>query len=764
LDKRSCREFVRILFFLSFFLWVVTAGAQDLSQQVRGRVEDKALHTSLVGASVKLIGASDSLLVASDTSGNFVFESVFPGRYELRITFTGYQSWQQEIVVISARSTEVIVSLEESPNVLESIEITSPGILTEVGSRSIGIEKTLRVPANFFDPVRVLTSFPGVVAASDQSNTIVVRGNSPAGLLWKINGLDVVNPNHLANAGTLSDLPVAYGGGVNIISSQLLDRTDLYAGSFPARFGNSLSGIVDMNLREGDKQESHVMLQASLIGLDVAAEGPIGKKKHTSFVANYRSSTVAILSALGAKFGDEDINFQDFTFSVDSKLRNNQRLSFFGFYGMSKNDFEHKDPDELEVEKDQYDINYDSKNFGTGVTFDKSTTGINISTGVAISGGDQRHQRSLSDPSAYTSEFESERLLVSAFGSIKANINSSLLESGVTVNYVHDAFPSLQGLGIDEKVSGILLQPYVQWKHALSDQLITQAAVRYLYYTYNQTGAFEPRLSFEYFSSARSSIKFSYNLISQSQQSGTYVFNENLELSKTHHLDLGYKISLLNGFRLSTNVYYQSLYDIPIQQFPSSYSLINSIESTGFPGLVSRGTGNNYGAEFLGEKSFFDKSYFILGGSAYKSTYRGSDLVERSTRFDGGYTVNLTYGKEWSKTKKESLKTFGISSRLLYLGGLRETPIELLSSGYGVIAVEDDTRAFENKLKDYFRCDLRLNWKKNKKGYTRTIAIDIQNVFNIQNEAYHYYDDIKGEITTQYQLGIIPILIYRIEF
>ncbi|TXH29827.1 MAG: TonB-dependent receptor, partial [Cyclobacteriaceae bacterium] len=346
---------MRIVAILLIVITGHTLFAQQ-SQEVTGKVEDVTTRAALQGASVLLLKDSTSIGATTDAAGVFVFQNVFPGRYTLKISFTGYETVQQELLVISARKSEITIQLREFQNVLDEIEVVSSRAQSyDPGEHAITNEKALRLPANFFDPVRVITSYPGVITANDQNNTIVIRGNSPAGLLWKINGLDVVNPNHLANAGTFSDKPAGYGGGVNIISSQLMQQTDFYTGSLPSRYGNALSGVIDMKLRNGDTTDYHYTVQASLIGLDVAAEGPLGKNKRTSFLANYRYSTVGLLSQLGAKFGDEDISFQDLTFSLNSSFSKGRSLSWFGFLGASKNSFEHKDEDEWEVEKDQYD-------------------------------------------------------------------------------------------------------------------------------------------------------------------------------------------------------------------------------------------------------------------------------------------------------------------------------------------------------------------------------------------------------------------------
>ncbi len=765
------------IFILLICLFCCQLVLAQQNQQITGRVEDQTTHTGLAGASIILVQDTITSGTTTDASGVFVFKNISPGRYTLKVSYTGYETVQQELLVISARRSEVVVSLREYQNTLDEVEVVSSRAQSyEPGEHSITNEKALRLPANFFDPVRVITSYPGVMTANDQNNAIVIRGNSPAGLLWKINGLDVVNPNHLANAGTFSDKSASYGGGVNIISSQLMERTDFFTGSLPAQYGNTLSGVIDMKLRGGDTTEYHYTAQASLIGLDLAAEGPVNKNNNTSFLANYRYSTVGLLSQLGAKFGDEDISFQDLTFSLNSSLSKARSISWFGFAGASKNSFEHKDSTDWEFEKDQYDIEYRSTNFGTGLVFNQSVRNTNLSTGVSVSGSQQSRDQTASPqimmgrPDViYEDRFDLDKLLISAFGRMSAKMNNYLIETGVQVNYMSDDILLVNRTGSTPEtidygsVDGFLFQPYAQWKVFLSDKWSALTAVRYVYFTYNQTGSVEPRIAFEFLPTSNSSFKVSYNLVSQLQSVATYANdNKDLELTKSHHFDLGYTFVSDKGFRFSSTAYYQKLFDVPIEEFSSSYSLLNEIEVYPYSGLISKGVGSNYGLEALVEKYFFDKSYFIMGASYYRSQYKGSDGVERSTRFDGNYSIKVTYGREWTKMKKQSQRSFGVSSRMLYLGGLRESPIIPTQLAPGTIY--DPEKVFEDKLKDYFRVDLRLNWRKNKKNYTRTIAIDIQNVLNVQNEAYHYYDHVKEKVTTQYQLGIIPVLVYRIDF
>jgi hypothetical protein len=287
-----------LLFFVLVFLMIPSA-AQELTQTVKGSVADRFTGAMISGANIKLTGKDGEKLVQSSEQGLFNID-VPVGRYILTISHTAYESYASELLVIAAHQSIIKIELTPGVTVLDEVSVsgTVPVDDDVPGLRSLSIEKTLRIPANFLDPVRAITAYPGVVATNDQSNTIMVHGNSPNGLLWRLNGLDIVNPNHLANAGTLSDRPVANGGGVNILSAQMLDRTDFYLGALPAHYGNATAGVIDMGLRSGNKDDHQFTGQASVIGLDFAAEGPLGKKHNNSFLANYRYSTVGLLSAM----------------------------------------------------------------------------------------------------------------------------------------------------------------------------------------------------------------------------------------------------------------------------------------------------------------------------------------------------------------------------------------------------------------------------------------------------------------------------------
>jgi hypothetical protein len=760
--------------------------AQDLTQRVKGRVVDVASEKGLSGASVLISNAVVSSGTVTDSDGNFTIEKVPPGRYRLQVNFVGYGMHEDELLVISGREAIIRVQLAETPTVLGEVAVSGVTLPAEAGTgiHTISIEKTMRIPANFFDPVRMTTSYPSVVAANDQANAIIVKGNSPNGLLWRLNEVDIVNPNHLANAGTLSDRPMANGGGVNILSAQMLDRTNFYTGAFPTSFGNALSGVLDMKLREGNADKTEFTAQASLIGLDVSAEGPLSKNNRHSFLANYRYSTVGLLSKLGVQFGDEDITFQDFSYHLNFHARNGATFSFFGLFGNSVNDFAAKPRDEWEEDKDKYNIRYTSRTYAVGGNYVKPLPRGNFFVGLAYSSNNQNRNASASHEvddarlQLLQDEYSSARNLLSTHIRYEYKPGVGAFQVGVLANYQEDdlnvsrlfGFPppfppisrreSLRGAG-----DGILFQPYANWLIPFSDQWRTTTGIRYVYYTFNNTSSVEPRLALDYVVNSKSTASVSYRLTSQLQQTGTYFNSGNrfLDLTRAHHIEGGYRHQLSSNTRLTTEVFYQYLFDVPVESDPAStFSVLNLLEGVALPDLVSAGTGENYGVNALVEKSFFQRHYFLLGGSYYESKYTAADGIKRNTRFNGNYTLNATYGKEWHNDERH--RVIGLNLRGLFLGAMRESTI---NEGHSVETGEtafDQTNPFNHKLADYFRLDLRLSFRKNKPGYTRTFALDIQNVLNTQNEAFRYYDFVQNQVVTKYQLGIIPVLVYRIDF
>ena len=776
---------IRIL--LLFFLSSTLSYAQTYTSTIRGNVKDADTGLPLVNASVRLVTNSEG--TSTNEQGAFRFDQVSFGRYVLNVSYLGYESVTiPEILLESGKEIVQQIRLVPAEKQLREATVTTSRPVAFNSVQAITIEQTLRYAATYLDPARVATSFPGVAAAHDQANGLVIRGNSPNGMQWRLEGVEIVNPNHLSNAGTFSDRTTTTGGGVNILSTQLLGTSYFLSGAFPSQYGNALSGILDMNLRKGNDEKTEFVAQVSLIGLDVAAEGPFSKKSKASYLANYRYSFTGLLGAMGVDFGGEVNKFQDLSFNINLPTAKVGTFTFFGLGGVSGNTFTaEKDSAKWEVQKDGRDIVFKNKMGAIGASHFAAIGQRTAWNSTLVASGLSSSRESY----VITGTDYSVRKLTENEGQKKGRVSlstaithrlteKSKLKAGLYATWQWDqiSYPVYSNpLGYD-LIKGILLQPFVDWTYNITPAITSEIGVHSMISKQHITGAsksnytIEPRAALRWRVSGNQQISLSYGLHSQQQLPQLYLAhysttdrdgNIDLGPSKSHHGVLGYEMNFRNNSSVKIEAYAQSLYQIPtsLSQSYSSFSAINLVETSITTRLQNKGTGFNYGLEASYQKLLTNQFYMIVSGSVYKSTYVGADGIRRDSRFDGGHTFSFTGGKEF-KSGKQS--TWGINTKILWVGGFRDTPIDVSASTQANATVYIQNEAFSIKLKDYFRPDLRIYWKKSKARYSRTLALDIQNVSGTKNEAYSYYDTFQKKVVRQYQLGLIPVLSYRWEF
>ncbi len=764
----SLLRFCFPVFILSLY-FPGTAFAQQESS-LRGVVTDAENQQPLAGATVLLMNTGRG--TQTDESGSYKFGRLPVGRYVLRVSFLGYQPVVlPEILLESGK--EQVVNLSLMPSKIELDEATvsmgKPDFYNS--AEAITVEQTLRYAATYHDPARVATSFPGVAAANDQANGLVVRGNSPNGMQWRLEGVEIVNPNHHSNAGTFSDRATQTGGGVNILSTQMLGTSYFLSGAFPAGYGNVLSGVMDMSFRSGNDERHEFTAQAGLIGIDLAAEGPLSRKSGSSYLFNYRYSFTGLLGAMDVNFGGERIDFQDLSFKVKIPTRKMGEFGLFAMGGLSSNIFTgERDSTLRETQKDLLDITFRNRMGAGGVTHNISLgkrTGLRsvlVFSGLAGSRAAESYADAIPGRPVYEQDrLEKSRLSFSGILTHRLN-PSHRLKAGLYLTRQHDG---IEVNGSRGSLAGNLFQPFASWQWNINSRLTTEAGLHYLGYTMNHTGSLEPRASARLQVSKRQSVSFSYGLHSQTQLPQVYLGgaatadNLHLGLTRAHHFVAGYQRYFRGNTSLKVEAYVQQLLDVPVGRYASSFSALNLVESEVRLALKNGGTGRNRGIEATFQKYLTDGYYVLVSGAVYDSRYAGSDGVWRDTRFNGGHTLSFTGGKEFYRSNRS---TWGVHARVLWLGGFRDTPIDAAASSVAGTTVYRQDMAYTIRMKDYFRPDLRIYWKKNKTRYNRMLALDIQNVSGTENEAFSYYDVYLKRIISQNQLGLIPILSYRWEF
>ncbi|QSE97336.1 TonB-dependent receptor [Fulvivirga lutea] len=799
--------FLVCLGFLSFNL-------QAQTQVVKGTIIDQQAEYPIIGASIIVANSEPLIGTVTDLEGNFRLEKVPVGRQTLIVQYVGYKSITlPNVLVTSGKEVVLNVKLEESVEKLDEIVITADANkdlplndLAKVSGRTFNLEETLRFSGGRNDVARLATSFAGVSAPDDSRNDIVVRGNSPTGLLWRIEGIPMPNTNHFAAFGTT-------GGPVNALNPNLLATSDFLTGAFPAEYGNATSAVFDVGFRDGNKDKFEFTGQlAAFSGLEFMAEGPVFKETGGSFIASYRYG-IASLAATGTSATPF---FQDFSFKLNSGNTKSGKWELFGLGGISNIDFLGD-----EIEEDDLFANPNEDAFvenGLGLiglsntiklnktTFLKTTVGVNYNssdfdqdnlfrsepngpiTGKYRATESEQQENRLTLSSTLNKKFNAKWSLTTGFLNETYDLkidtknadNRNLADEGLDNN--NDGIPDLlpQVLFVDDQYN--LTQVFAQAENNITDDLSLTFGLHGQYLDYTEDFIAEPRIGLSWQARPNQRWSVGYGLHSQVVPGPVLFYtefdpanntfertNDELDFIKSHHFVLAYDRNLGTDWRLKAEAYYQSLFDVPVESTPSSYSVINEGSDFEFRekgNLVNDGTGFNTGVELTIEK-FFSKGYYLLStASVFNSKYEGSDGVERNTAYNGNYVYNLLLGKEW-KFGPGGKNAWTFDTKFTTAGGRPYTQINLQETiNNGGREVFNENRAYEESLADYVRWDVKFGVRLNSKNknISHQFFVDLQNVLGIENEFTRRYNEVTGRVDVVEQNGFFPDVMYRIQF
>ncbi len=685
--------------------------------------------------------------------------------------------------VLIGAGKEAVLNIELTESVTQLDEVVVKGRknkgnplndMATVSARSITVEETQRFAGSFSDPSRMVSSYAGVMGDPDGNNSIIIRGNSPKGLLWRVEGIDVPNPNHFANEG-------ATGGPISILNSTTLGSSDFFTGAFPAGYGDAYSGVFDIKLRTGNNEKHEYTVQIGAIGMELAAEGPFSKDNPASYLVNYRYSSLDLLNQIGIKVaGDAVPKFQDLTFNVNLPTQRFGTFKLFGIGGYSTITFNDEDYNE--------DFNITMGVMGlnhilplSGKTYLKSSLSASTSQGNwQYSELDDEIQemilkgRENLDYINYRGAFELSHKF-SAKHSLKAGASVYSKQFDLLLDD-YDMDEELLENVLDDEGNTELAQGYVAWKFRPVQSLTFNSGINFTYLTLNKSQSVEPRFGMRWQISPRHAVTAGYGWHSKMESVSLYLFktynenrnytqpNKDLDFIRAHHYVVGYDWRISKDFNLKLEAYYQNLYDVPVENDPKSYfSMLNEDNGYVFEDLVNEGTGRNYGTEITLEKFFSKNYYFLFTSSLYESKFKALDDIERDTRYNGNYVFNLVGGKEFPMGKNKN-NALGINLRTTFAGGQHYSPIDPVQSAEKGYSVRPAETAFTAKRPAYFRADLKVSFRRNKGRTTRVWELDIENVTNTLNVTGDWWNDKEQKIETWTQLGILPVINYRIEF
>ena len=767
--------------FLCFGLIINSAISQEFVQTVRGRVLDAESQQGLPGASVVISTLYPVMGTVTDVEGYFRFEKVTVGRHDIKVNYLGYKEQVlSQVLVGSGKEIVLEIMLEESVKKLNEVVINdreegneAVNEMASVSSRSFSVEQTGKFAATGDDPARLAMSFAGVSTQDDLFNEIVIRGNSPRGLLWKLEGVEIPNPNHLSQEG-------GNGGAVSMLSNNVLGTSDFYTGAFPAEYGNASSGVFDLHMKKGNNEKREYAVQLGTLGLEAALEGPFVKGKKSSYLINYRYSTLAVIEATGYKLtGDIRIGFQDINYNFFFPTKKLGTFTVFGVGGLSWSKLE----DENTYNKIQFNERYiDSYNMGaSGIThnffFNDKTW---LKTVISASGYDVVSRYQIFENGDYK---EYQRIDVSNYYYRAATqLNSKLnaknaLRAGALFNMLHFVKKEENKYWqIENRYLGTtsFTQAYLQWKHRFTEELSLISGMHFSYFALNKSFYPEPRLGLNWQFSPKNMFSLGAGLHSRMEPLGTYMVpftykndtltNAQLTLTKAFHAVAGYTTKLAKTLTFKTEIYFQYLYMVPIDVKGSKYySTINEDDSYQGMRLQNNGHGKNYGIEFTLDKRLAGKWYLLHTVSLFNSQYMGRNGVWGSTRFNSNFITNLTCGKDFNVGKKKT-DIISINMRVFWGGGRRYAPYDVEESVAEGDEVKIYTNGYTDRAPNYFRMDAGVSFRKNKPHWAWIIKVDIQNVTNRPNEVGRRFDVEKQEIRPISHLGMLPALKYRVEF
>lgn len=777
----------RLILLLIVITVTMNAALAQLTQTIRGTVSESVLQTPVAGATVTLLRGQS---VVSDSLGNFRFSNVPVGNHSIRITHVNFKEAVAANISVNA-GKEVVLTVsvesvfkEQSEVIIKADKRKNKPIneMSVVSARAFTVEETQRYAASVNDPLRMATNFAGVASADDGNNNIVIRGNAPSGLLWRMEGVDIPNPNHFSQAG-------GSGGGISILNSQLLANSDFITGAFAAEYGNALSGVFDLKLRKGNNEKREFTIQAGVLGLSAAAEGPFKKNYKGSYLINYRYSTLNILNASGVLPGGAPTNFQDLSYHIYLPTKKAGAFALFGFAGVNSqsNKFV-EDSTEWKDENDRFQFSYGGNTSVNAITHSmRLGRNASLKSAVSYSGSsttsDVQYARTtkIKEPwyeeSYRTNKLNFTSTLNHKF-SPKSTLRAGTIISRIGYNYFQKGRkgrnePLLELINTDGNT--ITIQGYAQWQYKLSQRLSFNTGAHYLRLQLNNKQILEPRAAVKWEISNIQSLSFGYGMHSQVQALGVYFAqiqdlngnsttpNKNLDFTRSQHYIVAHNYLLGKNLKLRTELYYQQLGNVPVASSDTStFSTLNIVDGFVAEALVSKGKGRNYGVEVSLEKYLSNNFYYMFSNSFYRSRYTALDGMERNTRFNGGFVSNLVAGKEFIASNGR--RSFGVNIKIVYQGGFWETPVDLERSKIAGAARYFEKQAFTQQVPHYYRSDLRMSMKWNRRARTNTLSLDLQNATNRLNVFGRFYDPLKQEVITINQIGILPVLNYKVEF
>lgn len=777
----------RISLQLCLLIAINIACHSQAGQTIKGVIIDKQSEIPLPGVNVIIEGTSPLMGTITNEEGYYAFDRVPLGKYAITASYIGYETALHQNTLVGAGKQVVLnFSLTENSTLLNEVTVR-PGhsatnetvnSMSIISGRKFSVEETRRYAGGMDDPARMVSAFAGVTTGNLQDNAIVVRGNNPKYVGWYLEGVEIPNPNHF------SSINVTGGGFVTIFSNQLLTNSDFFTGAFPSEYGNVLSGVFDMRLRNGNNEKREYTFQAGVMGIDFAAEGPFVKGGNASYLVNYRYSTMGLVAPLIPSA--QVPKYQDLSFKLNFPTKKLGTVSLWGIGALDHNaQPENRDSTEWTQEFDRFSYDFSQNTAAAGISHRKifgTSTFVNstfvVSANQFIMDLKRLDNQLVSTDNWYGNNMEGKytfkSLVNHKFGERHTNRTGMILND---LFYQLESRAALENsLPVttlsDESGHTKRMEAFTQSQIKLAQNTLLNIGLHATWFELNDELLAEPRLGISQNIGSAHKLSLGYGKHSSLEPLRIYFYrdpgndrypNRTLGLTKAHHVIAGYDWAINKNLRLKVEPYYQYLYDVPVIG-DSVFSMINFEQDFHFnDALVNQGKGSNLGIDFTLERYFDGSAYYLLTTSLFRSVYETGAGEVYPTRYDKGYVVNILAGKELV-FERNNRHTLRFNGRFTIAGGNRMTPVDADRSLQARTVYYDWSRPYSTQNPTDYFLDASVSWRRDYKKVAGIFSLEVKNLLGNPTGYNWTYNYKSQEIEKQSVVVVMPNISYRIEF
>jgi hypothetical protein len=743
--------------------------------RLSGTVVATATHQPIPGAVITLLNTK--LGASSDTTGHFVLDGIPVGTYAARVSCVGFRpSTSTDIAISTGHPVQLAVQLEEEPIELQGDVTVTGSLFTRpreivVNRYAMSYEEIRRAPGGIGDISRVMQAMPGIVPTSDQRNDLVVRGGSPAENLTIVDNMEIPNLSHFGAQG-------ATGGPISMLNTEFVREASFLAGGFPAMYGNKLSSVLNVGLREGNRENLSGMFDLGFAGAGFIMEGGLGE--HGSWMVAARRS---YLDLLAGNYGLTAIpKYSNYQAKATYDLAPSHKLWFVSLGGIDKIVFvydpkETKEPSSLAVNSGGWraisGLNWQWLWGSTGY----GTLGISD----ALEGFEQDARDNDLNMMTVFENKSRDRQTTVKYDAVLNTGTAGQLTAGVAARFIESRLLIGQPVGMsnaweptDRRIDTLNLNEtqrftqssaYLQWTVSPVEALSLTAGLRYDDFGIT-AGAqrWSPRLGLKYEISPSVELHAATGIY---YQTAPLVFvlgipsNRNLSPIRADHYTAGVAFYPADDLKFSVEGYIKRYAEYPVSREHTAITMANAGDQYTIAGflfpLSSQGTGETRGIELYMQKKLADQLYAQISYSYSQAQYTALDGVSRPGSFDVPHLVSITGGYRFNSS-------WEFSSRFTYATGRPYTPLNEAASRLYNRTVYDFTRANAVRRPDYHRLDIRMDYRAHFDGWNLVTYFEVQNVYARENLFMYLWNEKTHEQMAMNQIGFFPFGGVKIEF